>query len=783
MSGRGRGRGSRPQNKFTKTLPKNSQKNEPVTQEEFNKYLEQIRNNEILKLDLRGKYIRDMGIELLTEALKENSSLIYLVFGDNYIKDEELMSLAKVLEYNESLTCLSLRSNIALNENNKGIERSLEKAFKMNRSLTSLDLRDHQGGVRWLVEALKENKCLSYCHGKETEELKNLVDKNKHDNQNLAKIIKSEFNSYLEALLNKKPISISSELNLGELKQRAAAINYMLQEVDEDYDIRPDPEVVLFFNKISKKLQDGNKFNSTTQLFESSIKEFAWEINNGYYAQTRDYPGMYIVEKLRHNEPYKMNEEFIQKIKQIPLIRLYGEAIKSWQEEKYMQAFLNIQNVLADLPYKGEIILEKARILYSMEEYVEVEECLDKAIRSTDLNLEKSREIRDWFEKKRGLNKAIKLQNYILEKSNYTLDEYYRLANLYLENDQWIKALSSYNEINNLYPEQSKAYIEKAKLLYNKGFIEEFNKTIEEAENRVDITTENIKEIVNWLEERGDKAKAAQYYTKILGNDSIPGNYNHIADLHKQQGDFDGAAKILERQVSKIKSEEVDNVNLKKAYFELIEIYRVLENSEKQLEAYNQILELEPRNFNVHLEKGKLLVEQEEYDKALEEFDICAIINRRDVSPYIEKAKMYEIKEDREEALATLKQAYQFTGSEGRDKISSEIERINNAGEGRDDNSGGTSKDIRYDDSSKGGKEDSFDKTERVEDMDEYEMQYSIIRDAWYLREDGASEVGGAAASSGAGWNEVDNSTVDPNQQETGRDLIGDNNDYFGDIS
>ena len=662
--------------------------------------------------------------------------------------------------------------------------------MKENSSLTLLNLFGNNigdEGASGLAEALKVNKCLSYYLGEQTEELKNLVKQNKNDNGNLAKRINSEFNSYLEALLNKKPISISSELNLGELKQRAAAINYMLQEVDEEEvdeedNIRANPEVVLFFDKVSKKLQKAGNYNSTSPLFESSIKELALEINSGYYTQAKDYPGRYVNNKLENNESYKISEEFIQKIKQIPVVHLYEEAIKLWQEEKYMKAFLNIEKVLADFSEKGEIIIEKARILYSMGEYVESDEILAKATSAIDVNLEKFKEIRDWFREKGELNKAIKLQNCVLENCHKPRDEYYKLANLYFENEQWIKALSSYNGITHLYPGHFEGYFEKVKLLYNKGYTEEFNEIIEEAENRVDISSKDIEEIAKWMDIQGDKAIAANYYAKILGEDSIPESYNHIADLYKQDGEYQKAAEIIESLVDKLKKEE-DNLNLKKAYFELVEIYRVLDDSEKQLEAYNQILELEPKNFNVHLEKGKLLVELEEYDKALEEFDICAIINRRDVSPYIEKAKMFEIKEDREEALSTLKQAYQFTGSEGWDKISSEIERINNASEGGNNNIGGDSKDIRHDDSSKGGKGDSFDKTERVEDMDEYEMQYSIIRDAWYLREDQASEIGGAAASSAAGWNEVDNSTVDPNQQETGREIIGDNNDYSGNIS
>ena len=117
-------------------------------------------NSSLTNLDLSGNSIGDTGAESLSQALKVNSSLTNLHLSFNRIGDTGAEFLSQALTVNSSLTNLDL----SLNRIGDTGAESLSQALKVNSSLTNLDLgRNSIGdtGAESLSQALTVNSSLT----------------------------------------------------------------------------------------------------------------------------------------------------------------------------------------------------------------------------------------------------------------------------------------------------------------------------------------------------------------------------------------------------------------------------------------------------------------------------------------------------------------------------------------------------------------------------------------------------------------------------------------------
>ncbi|XP_067041367.1 protein NLRC3-like isoform X2 [Acropora muricata] len=117
-------------------------------------------NTSLSSLDLSRNSIGNDGVKSLTQALRVNTSLSSLDLFGNSIGNEGANSLAEALRVNTSLFSLTL------NFNSCGVEaaNSLAQALRVNTSLSSLDLHLSSigdEGANSLAEALRVNTSLS----------------------------------------------------------------------------------------------------------------------------------------------------------------------------------------------------------------------------------------------------------------------------------------------------------------------------------------------------------------------------------------------------------------------------------------------------------------------------------------------------------------------------------------------------------------------------------------------------------------------------------------------
>jgi hypothetical protein len=113
---------------------------------DFQVVLNQLKDNEIEKLDLSHKGLTSHQITLLAEALKTNTMLKMLELSGNQIGDAGAEKLADALKSNTALMELGLSSNQI---GNVGADK-LADALKSNTTLTKLDLNRNQ---------MNRNKC------------------------------------------------------------------------------------------------------------------------------------------------------------------------------------------------------------------------------------------------------------------------------------------------------------------------------------------------------------------------------------------------------------------------------------------------------------------------------------------------------------------------------------------------------------------------------------------------------------------------------------------------
>lgn len=135
---------------------------EPIASPVFNLLVKLLkRNGALKKLSLNGSNLNDTDIQMLTNVLECNTSLLELKFfyANTELGGKVAEHFAEVLKKNSTLTTLCL---LDCNIGNVGTE-ALAGALKDNKTLITLDLwRNNVGdaGAQDLIEALKTNDSL-----------------------------------------------------------------------------------------------------------------------------------------------------------------------------------------------------------------------------------------------------------------------------------------------------------------------------------------------------------------------------------------------------------------------------------------------------------------------------------------------------------------------------------------------------------------------------------------------------------------------------------------------
>ncbi|KAL1925738.1 uncharacterized protein VTP21DRAFT_621 [Calcarisporiella thermophila] len=151
-----------------------------------------MENDTLVKVNLKGSEIENLGAVLLAKAIRVNHRLRSLDLTDNCVSDQGLEHIAKALDVNQTLTFIDLSGNeigdkgievfartlehpnVALehidlswnNTRNRGAE-ALGRALSLNRRIRFLDLRANEigsKGCEQLAHSLRINSVLCTLH-------------------------------------------------------------------------------------------------------------------------------------------------------------------------------------------------------------------------------------------------------------------------------------------------------------------------------------------------------------------------------------------------------------------------------------------------------------------------------------------------------------------------------------------------------------------------------------------------------------------------------------------
>ena len=122
-------------------------------------------NNSIVRLNLHSNQIGPLGAKLICDALKINKSITQLSFYDNNLGSKGAKYIADMLEVNKYIIELNLYGNQIQDEGAQYLSQSLQ----VNKSIRRLYLSSNQignNGLFYLSQALKNNNSLEilYLH-------------------------------------------------------------------------------------------------------------------------------------------------------------------------------------------------------------------------------------------------------------------------------------------------------------------------------------------------------------------------------------------------------------------------------------------------------------------------------------------------------------------------------------------------------------------------------------------------------------------------------------------
>ena len=117
-------------------------------------------NTSLISISLISNKIGDDGVKALAEALKENTSLTSIVIVDNNITDDGMKALAEALKENTSIQSISLFAN---NITNDGV-KALAEALKENTSIMDMTLEPNGNrneiNTEEITEYMRRNRAM-----------------------------------------------------------------------------------------------------------------------------------------------------------------------------------------------------------------------------------------------------------------------------------------------------------------------------------------------------------------------------------------------------------------------------------------------------------------------------------------------------------------------------------------------------------------------------------------------------------------------------------------------
>lgn len=280
------------------------------------------------------------------------------------------------------------------------------------------------------------------------------------------------------------------------------------------------------------------------------------------------------------------------------------------------------------------IYLELSRVYKRVGELDAAEQILLKAVVIDADSIDAYKLLGSIYYKKNQLKKALEVfKNEVLDIDPMDKDSLVYLAIIYEDSNQPELAIEVFEQANELYPNDYQILTNMG-TLYGKR--ENFGLAIEYFEKALELNPSNQTVLANIgviHKKLGDIEAGIKTYEQLY--ELEPRNTKwllHLARLYRQQDNWDGAKKYLDKALkinekealAMLKDNQKENPVDIEAYLELGRAYQQLKRWGKALNNYEKALQLDPENItastligNVYSSKGSLHIALEYYQKSL----------------------------------------------------------------------------------------------------------------------------------------------------------------------
>ena len=231
---------------------------------------------------------------------------------------------------------------------------------------------------------------------------------------------------------------------------------------------------------------------------------------------------------------------------------------------------------------------------------------------------------------------ALSIVHVILTKSS-TPRAYNSRANIYVDLEEYDKALEDYAKCIALDPEYVNAYFNRANMYLDLG---EYDKALEDYAKCIALDPEDPDAYYNralLYEDLEEYDKALEDYAKcIVLNPEYVNAYNNRAALYQNIGEYDKALEEYAKCIA-LNPEDPDT------YYNRALLYGDLEEYDKALEEYAKCIALNPEYSDAYCGRAVCHVMMEQYDKANHDFNEAIKLDPENTTLYFDRAKMHAL--------------------------------------------------------------------------------------------------------------------------------------------
>lgn len=326
------------------------------------------------------------------------------------------------------------------------------------------------------------------------------------------------------------------------------------------------------------------------------------------------------------------------------------DLFKKRNYEKALPFFIRIHQILPNLKPVLQIMVQT---YWGMAQYEKSLECFDKLIQLHTGDIRYVMAKAHYLDILDRYDECLKLCDETLKEFPNTTDILTKKVDILINRNDFKIAHDLNNKILTLNKDDPIANLNRLKILINNNQIDEFKEIIEEL---IKKSTQVEKQILHKISELIVESKEEEALLlidrEIYNKKKYENKQRFISKISYFMNikDYEKAVKECNEAIKRDPN-DLD--------FQIRKIYPLCKNQEynKASNCVEHILSIDPKNIKALNGKGNVFFYQKQYNEAIKWFDKAIEINNKFAESYYNKACSYALMNNREKALALLKQS------------------------------------------------------------------------------------------------------------------------------